>query len=73
MQKVRVKVAFFVNVEFPDHMTADEIKFVVEENGCPGTGSVGAEIERLIAEGEETSTCWACAAKGKNKIVEREC
>jgi hypothetical protein len=56
-------------VEFPDDATDDHIRFVLEENGCPGTGSVGLAIEMTMIKYEEQSTCWACALQGENEIV----
>ena len=69
MRKVKVKATIFVEVDFPDDATDDHIRFVLEENGCPGTGSVGSAIEMAMIEHEEQSTCWACALQGENEIV----
>lgn len=66
--KLKVKCTVYVEVELPDDADAS---FMIEDNGCPGTGVVGAEIMRLIEHHEESRTCWACAAQGKNEIVER--
>ena len=69
MRIVRVKATVYVDVEFSDDATDELIRFVLEENGCPGTGSVGMAIEMAMAEHEESSTCWACALRGENEVV----
>jgi len=58
-----------VTIQVPDDMDDHMIHFMIEDNGCPGTGPVGAEIERLIAEHGVNHTCWACASQGENTIL----
>ena len=69
MRIVKVKATVYVDVEFPDDATDEHIRFVLEENGCPGTGSVGSAIELKMIECEDRSTCWACAFQGENEVV----
>jgi hypothetical protein len=64
--KVKVKCTLIVEVEMPEPWDAH---FQIEENGCPGTGLVGAAIDDAIQEGEINSTCWACGLLGENKIL----
>jgi len=64
--RVRVRCTYEVEIELPDGADA---QFVVEENGCPGTGSVGRALEEAMEEHERDGTCWACALGGENKIV----
>jgi hypothetical protein len=66
MRKVRVLCTFEIEVEIPDEANAH---FVIEENGCPGTGAVGEAIRNLIEAGDEANFCWACNCKGENKIL----
>ena len=63
---VKVECAFTIDVEVADGL--DPV-FVIEDNGCPGTGPVWATLRKHIMEHEKTSTCWACALGGKNKII----
>lgn len=67
MKRVRVQCTFEVIVEMPDDAN---VHFVIEDNGCPGTGAVGAELDRLIVEHDAANTCWACACKGENRVLE---
>ena len=69
MRKVKVKVTLLVDVEFSDDATDEQIKFIVEENGCPGTNVVGSAIEAAMAENDARSTCWGCALHGENEVV----
>jgi len=57
MKKVRVRVTFDIDVEVQE---GDHTLFMIEENSCPGTGVVGAAIEKAIMEAEEGNYCWAC-------------
>lgn len=66
---VKVRCTYFVEVEFPDDDDDDFIYFDIEDNHCPGTGRVGAATDKLMDLHNEQSTCWACAARGSNKII----
>ena len=59
MKKVKVQCTLVVEVEVPDD--ADP-HFIFEDNGCPGTGVVGAAIDAAILAGDTNS--------GENKILE---
>jgi len=65
--KVRVRCTYLVEVELPDDA---DVKFIIEENGCPGTGAVGLALEETMKECDAASQCWACALGGKNEILE---
>jgi len=67
--KLRVRCTFEIDVDVPDDEDYDAI-FDIEDNHCPGTGIVGAALERVMADHEETRTCWACALGGKCQIVD---
>ena len=64
--KVAATVVVEVDVEVPE---GTDPFFIVEENGCPGTGAVGAAIEKQMREDTGRSVCWACNLRGANKIV----
>lgn len=66
--KINVKVTLIVPIEIPDYADYDA-SFDIEENHCPGTGIVGAAIDKVIEEAEQKSVCWACNLQGKNKIL----
>lgn len=66
MRTVKVRCSFELTVEIPDDANAE---FMIEENGCPATGVVGAALRLLISKHEAAGTCWACAANGKNEII----
>lgn len=68
MKKINVRVTFTIPVEIPDDKNYDEI-FDLEENHCPGTGIVGAAIDKHIKQFDKDNFCWACALNGKNEIV----
>ena len=75
--KLKVQVSFEIEIEVdetfgdpPDGWgREDYIRWRIEDNGCPGTGPVGAAILKHIEESEEKSVCWACNLKGTNKII----
>lgn len=67
--KVRVRCSFVVEIDLPDDMTQDEIRFAIEENGCPGTGVVGAAVDSAMEHGDEARVCWACNLQGKNEVL----
>lgn len=66
--KVKVRCTFEIEVEVADDV--ENVHFMIEENSCPGTGVVGAELERLIEAHDIAGTCWACNLQGENKILE---
>lgn len=70
LRTITVEATVTVSVEVPEDWTKSEIQFDIENNHCPGTGSVGAVIDHFYAEGEAASVCWACDLKGKNKVVD---
>lgn len=47
----------------------DDLRYLIEGHWCPGTGSVGAAIDAVIEKHNATSTCWACALSGNNKLL----
>jgi len=67
MKKVKVQVSFFVEVELDDE-GYERRHFILEDNGCPGTGIIGKAVTDLV--NEESDTCWACRHQGENKIIE---
>jgi hypothetical protein len=69
MAKIRVRCAYEIEVEVPDDWTAEDVRFHVEENGCPGTGLVGAALEAHRDRCEAASVCWACALQGTNEVM----
>ena len=66
--KINVKCTLTVPVEVPDNPDYS-VNFDIEENHCPGTGLVGAAIDKIIKEMNEKGFCWACALGGKCEIV----
>jgi hypothetical protein len=71
MKTIRVKCTFIIPVDVPDDYYNDDFtpEFDIEENHCPGTGIVGAALDKLIEEHNKSSTCWACSVGGKCEIV----
>jgi hypothetical protein len=67
MRKLRVQCTVFVDIEIEDPEA--DLFFLIEDNGCPGTGSVGAAIYDALEKGDEAGTCWACGLQGENKII----
>lgn len=70
MRRINVKCTFVIPVEVPDESPDYDVHFDIEDNHCPGTGVVGAAIEKAIEEGRRTHNCWACQLGGTNEIVE---
>ena len=68
--KIKVKCEFVLEVEVPDDLTPAQVHFVIEDNGCPGTGAVWTALKAALTESEESDICWACKLGGKNTIVE---
>jgi hypothetical protein len=67
MARVKVRCSFVIEVDLPDEI--DPV-FVVEVNGCAGTGFVGAALQKHMQRHYESSTCWACALDSECKIVQ---
>lgn len=69
--KLLVKCTLIVPVEVPDDPDYN-VHFDIEENHCPGTGFVGAEIDKIMSDADKKSICWACNLQGKNEILEMQ-
>ena len=69
MPKYRVRCTVYVDVDLPE---GSDAKFIIEENGCPGTGAVGAAIDAAMAQGEKDHVCWGCTLEGENEIVDSD-
>lgn len=67
---INVKCQFTVPVEVPDDADMESLRFQIEESGCPGTGLVWTSLNRIMAECNSTSVCWACRLGGTNQIME---
>lgn len=70
--KVKVRCTYVIEVDVPVDGPEADLQFIIEENGCPGTGSVGLALERHMAQCESESVCWACALGGTNEIVSED-
>ncbi len=69
MKTIRVRVSFEMDLELTDE-EYEMRHTLIEENGCPGTGMVGAKLEAMIEDANERHVCWACGpANGENKII----
>lgn len=64
---IKVRCAFEIDVEIPD--LTENIKWAIEDSLCPGTGFVGAALDRVMADAKERGVCWACNLNGENKII----
>ena len=71
MKKITVKCTIEVPIEVKDDYYTEDFtpEFDIEENHCPGTGLVGAAIDKIIEEHNKNSTCWACSLNGKCEII----
>ena len=67
--KIKVRCILEVVVELPEGETIESMQYRIEENGCPGTGIVGAAIDNAYEHGKENSVCWACNLSGRNEII----
>lgn len=65
---ITVRCTFDLPVEIPDDPDYDEV-FDIEENHCPGTGLVGAALEKRMKKQNEKGFCWACGLNAKNEIL----
>lgn len=74
MRKVKVCCTYTVEIEVSDEEYADRdgLTFRIEENGCPGTGLVGAAFDKVYEEAQAESVCWACNLQGENVILWEE-
>lgn len=68
MKTIRVLCSFVIELEMSDE-DYERRHFIIEDNGCPGTGEIGAKIEKMIETSHEEGICWACKAEGVNRIV----
>ena len=69
---VKCTLELEVEIEAPDSCDRDHVMFMIEDDGCPGTGPIGAAIEAKIKEHREAGTCWACAMQGVNEVMKLE-
>lgn len=69
MRKVKVLCSVIVEVELTEEQYAHR-HFIIEDNGCPGTGIVGAELIKVIEESDEYGFCWVCKLSGQNRIIQ---
>lgn len=67
-KKILVKCTLLVPVEVLSDL--ENLQFIIEENGCPGTGDLGRVIDREIERANKGSFCWACNFQGENKIID---
>jgi hypothetical protein len=67
---VRVQCTFIVDVPIPQGIDDGLLRFMIEDNGCPATGTVGAVVMQEIVRCEAASVCWACNFQAENKILE---
>lgn len=68
MRRVKVLCSYVVEVELSDE-DYERRHFIIEDNGCPGTGSVGAELDKMLEWSKTSGCCWACKASGQNRII----
>jgi hypothetical protein len=68
MGLVKVRCTFVIEVEIPDDPDYN-VEFDLVENHCPGTGIVGAALEKYMKACEERSVCWACGLDGECELV----
>jgi hypothetical protein len=66
---VMVQCTFTIPVEVAD---IENPEFTIEDNGCPGTGPVGAALAEHMEKHEAEGTCWACALNGECKIIDKD-
>jgi bifunctional DNA-binding transcriptional regulator/antitoxin component of YhaV-PrlF toxin-antitoxin module len=71
MKTVMVKCEITIPVEMREDFSADEVQFLIEDNGCPGTGPVGVALRKLLEDSDEQGICLICNLGGSNKIVEK--
>lgn len=72
MKTLIVECKFVIEIPWdhePQYSTDEHIRFRIEENSCPGTGSVGSALDDLMSIADENSICWACAVGGENKLL----
>jgi hypothetical protein len=69
--EVDLDVARYESWPEDEREVRDLIRFQIEENSCPGTGVVGAIIDRTQKECGD-KICWACVLHGENTIVSLE-
>lgn len=70
-RKVKVRCTWDVMIDVPAEWNQHDIEFYVEDNGCPGTGAVGRELESAMEvvltkmqgvclHSDDNNYCWAC-------------
>lgn len=66
---VECKYILEVPWDTPEDWPDDHIRFRIEENSCPGTGSVGSVLDDLMEVAQKNRICWACSVGGENKLL----
>lgn len=69
MKKVTVAATLIVEVMLEDD---DNEVFIIEDNGCPGTGIVSIAIDKLMEKYANSNVCEMCNAGCENKILKVE-
>ena len=71
MPKMWVRCSYEIEVDVPyDPVEQFEYaQFDIEENHCPGTGSVGASFDKNYENSNKKGVCWACNLNGENRII----
>lgn len=68
--KAIVEVRFMLEVDMPDDMDDEQVRFRIEDDSDPATGPVGTVIRAAIEKHDNDGICWACAINAHNKLVE---
>lgn len=69
VKTIQVQCTFVIDVVVDATDGTDHIRYLIEQNGCPGTGVVGAKFDDLYEQATAKNVCWACNLKGQNKII----
>ena len=64
--RVLVRCSYEIEVELDEK---ENPFFVIEENGCPGTGRVGSALTKHMEDCGARYICWSCSLNGKNEII----
>jgi hypothetical protein len=66
--KYLVRCSYELEVTIPDD---SDPSWQLEENACPATGAIGAQLEAEMDDADERGVCWACGKNAKTEVIRR--
>ena len=66
---ILVECRYVIPVRVPADWDEEQIRFVIEENSCPGTSWVARAFHEIEEQYDKEGYCWACSYAGANRVI----